>query len=223
VEAVNQIPARAAALTEKVERAIPPGVRSRLACALATLPLLLVSYPVSGLRAEPARWVPVGHSVVAFDAQHPLGAFSGEAEPLGGEVRMDPADLKQGVTGWITFQVRSLKTGVAGRDRDMWRALAADRHPEIRYTIEGLDASFGSLSDRSDIAITVKGTLQIAGVDRAVPFSSRARLREDRIWVRGDSSVQISSFGIPPPRRLFMKVREDVALRFDILLERSPR
>ena len=54
--------------------------------------------------AEPSRWIPVpGKSLVAFDATHPLGDFSGRAEELAGEVRVDPSDLKHGVRGYLAI------------------------------------------------------------------------------------------------------------------------
>jgi polyisoprenoid-binding protein YceI len=174
------------------------------------------------VQAEPVRWVVVPvKSFVVFEAGHPLGDFSGRADEFTGEVRLDPTDLKQGVSGALEVRARALHTGVNGRDRDMWRSLNADQHPQMRYTIEGVDASFASLTERSDITLTIRGTMRISGTERPMSFSGRARLRDERIWVRGESALRLTEFRIPPPSRLLFSVRDDVTLRFDLVLERG--
>jgi polyisoprenoid-binding protein YceI len=200
---------------------MPPRVRPAFATCLLLSALFgwLAGLPVS---AEPARWtaVPVKSSV-AFDATHPLGDFSGRVEALAGEVRLDPSDLKHGVRGHLAIAVKALTTGDDSRDRDLRRALEADRHPDLRYDIEAIEASFDSLTDRSDVTLTIRGTMTIRGVDRPVSFAARARRRDERIWVRGESSVRLVDFGIPPPRRLLLAVGNEVAIRFDLLLQRA--
>jgi polyisoprenoid-binding protein YceI len=196
-------------------------VRQPLAICVALIALFgwSAGLPVG---AEPSRWTPVpGKSLVAFDATHPLGDFSGRAEELAGEVKVDPSDLKHGVRGHLAVAVKTLATGRAGRDRDLRRALAADKHPDIRYAVEAIEASFDSLTERSDVALTIRGTMTIRGVDRPVSFGGRARRRDERIWVRGESSVRLSDFGVPPPRRLLLAVGNAVAIRFDLLFQRA--
>lgn len=201
---------------------MPPRVRRPIPLHIAGLAVwrLLVG-PADA--AEPGPWAPVPlRSIATFEATHPLGNFSGRAEELSGEVRVDPADLAQGVRGAVSVGVSALRTGIQGRDRDMVRALDGERHPEIRYTIESADASFGSLSDRADVTLALRGTISIRGVDRPLVFSARARLREARIWVRGESSLRLTDFGIAPPRRLLLAVGNEVEIRFDVLLQRAP-
>jgi len=159
-----------------------------------------------------------GQSRVGFEARFPLGDFSGRAEQVAGQFQGDPEDLRRPVTGALTVEVRSLSTGLRGRDRDMRRALEADAHPEIRYTVTGLEASFPAVSDRSDALLTIRGLLAIRGVERPVRFLGRVRSRDGRLWVRGDATIRLSDFGIPPPRRLFMAVRDEVVLTFDLTL-----
>src|SRR5262245_30615380 len=73
--------------------------------------------------AEPKRWTTVaGKSRVAFEATFPLGDFTGESSDVTGEFVGDPADLRQPVSGQLRVKAGTLRTGVEGRDRDMWRA-----------------------------------------------------------------------------------------------------
>jgi polyisoprenoid-binding protein YceI len=170
--------------------------------------------------AEPKRWMPVsGKSQVAFDAAFALGDFTGSTEDVAGEFLADSADLRQGVAGVLRVNPASLRTGVSGRDVDMRRALAVVQYPEIRFTVERVESSFPSVTDRSDVLLTISGLVLIHGVQRPMVFPGRVRLRDDRLWVRGESRLRMSDFGIKPPKRFFLlEVADSVLVRFDLLL-----
>ena len=100
----------------------------------------------------------------------------------------------------------------------MGRLLRADTHKLIRYTIGGSDASFHALTATADVLLTIKGALEVRGVERPLVFLARARLVGDRIWVRGESRLRLTDFGIEPPRRLLFRVGNEVAVSFDVTL-----
>ncbi|HTK91056.1 MAG TPA: YceI family protein [Verrucomicrobiae bacterium] len=172
--------------------------------------------------AQPRRWVPnPAKSVVTFDATHQMGDFSGRAEAVTGEFQADTADLRASITGVARVRVAVLRTGNDNRDRDMRKVLDVDRFPEIRFTIGGVEPSFNSVTSSADTLITIKGGLAVRGVERPVTFLARVRLRDDRIWVRGESRIRLTDFGIKPPSRLFFRVGDDVTIGFDLTLEPS--
>jgi polyisoprenoid-binding protein YceI len=185
----------------------------------------LVALTLAGVpaAAEPARWVPQpNRSTVGFDASHPLGDFSGWAYEVAGEFQGDAADLRKGVSGWLSVNPTALRTGLAKRDRDLRDTLEAERHPEIRFTLGTVRSSFPSIGEKSDVLLTIEGVLTIRGVERPASFQGRARLRDGRIWVRGETKVKLTEFGISPPRRFILAVGDQVQLRFDLTLAREP-
>ena len=93
-------------------------------------------------------------------------------------------------------------------------------HPDIRFTIQRVDASFPSVTDRSDVLLTINGLLQMRGVERLMVFPGRVRLREDRLWVRGERRLLMSEFGITAPKRFFLAVGDSILVSFDLLLAR---
>ena len=196
----------------------PPLSRRRWsACAAIVVAVLALTF--TGVRSEPKRWAPVpGKSQVFFDASYPLGTFSGRTEQVQGDFRADPADLKLGVTGSLQINPLTIRTGEEGRDRDMWKMLQTNQYPEIRYTVDGLEASFASVTERPDVLLTINGRLSIRGVERPISFPGRIRRRDDGIWVRGETTIKMSDFSIPPPRRLFMRVKDSLLVSFDLLL-----
>src|SRR5262245_42263268 len=89
---------------------------------------------IESVSAEPRTWRPLaGKSEVAFAAKFRMGDFSGRTDAVSGEFKLDPADLRQPVTGSITVEASTLKTGVDGRDRDLRKVLETDRFPQIRF------------------------------------------------------------------------------------------
>jgi polyisoprenoid-binding protein YceI len=187
---------------------------------IALLSLLIWAAPG---RAEPRRWTPVpGKCEVAFTASFPLGSFTGRTQGISGEFRADPADLRTGVTGFLRIASATLTTGEEGRDRDMRKALATERYPEIRFTIERLEASFPSTTDRVDVLLTISGLMLIRGVERPMRFPGRVRVRDDKLWVRGEAELKMSDFRIRPPTHLFLQVKDSVLSGFDVTLAATP-
>jgi polyisoprenoid-binding protein YceI len=165
-----------------------------------------------------------GQSLVSFDAIFPPAAFSGYGRDLSGEFEADAADLSQGISGSLTVQVLGISTGNDGRDKEMWKVLAADRHPTMYFVIQTIEApSFPlGVAEHTDTLLTIQGRLSIAGVERVKRFSGRVRLKQGRLWVRGESRFKMSDFGIKPPQYLLLPVKDEVGVGFDLLLERQP-
>lgn len=185
---------------------------------LPVLVLALVSAWTSA-DAQPKAYVVVrDQSQVIFEATYPLGEFSGTADHVTGEFRLDPDNLPQGVTGSATINPATLRTGIEGRDRDLRKSLETDRYPEIRFTVGEVHSSFPSLAERADIALKISGMMLIRGVERAMTWTGRARIEEGRLWVRGEAELNMTEFGITPPRKFFLAVGDRVRVRFDLRL-----
>jgi polyisoprenoid-binding protein YceI len=195
-------------------------IRAISAAGIGLLALLVLAPPA---HAEPRTWAPVpGKSEVAFTASFPLGNFTGRTQEVTGDFRADPADLRTGVTGFLRVAPGRLTTGDEGRDRDMRKALATERYPEIRFTIERLEPSFPSTTDRADVLLTVSGVMLIRGVERRMAFPARVRRRDDKLWVRGEAEIRMSDYGIRPPTRFFLEVKDAVLVSFDVTLAAAP-
>lgn len=192
---------------------------TRSQAAVAAIGLLALLLDASPTFADLRRFTPVtGRNEVSFTASFPLGNFTGRTDEVDGEFRADPADLRSGITGALRVKAYGLRTGNGGRDRDMYRLLAVERYPEIRFTVDKVDASFPSMTDRADVLLSITGVMGIRGVERAMSFAGRARLRDDKLWVRGESQLQISQFGMKPPSRFFMRVGDTLLVSFDVTL-----
>lgn len=199
-----------------------PGPRALAALVCALLGGAALPDPAL---AEAQRFtVEPGKSRVSFDAFHPFsfGMFAAASESPTGEFEVDIADLRQSVKGSLTLSAASLRSGEAGRDKDIHRALDAERHPEIRYRIDKVDSSFPSLAENNDVFLTIHGVLSVKGTDRPATFAGRVRLRPGgALWVRGESWVKPRDFGVPLLRSWMISMKDSVLAMFDLTLSKS--
>jgi len=189
-----------------------------------SLAFILVALVTGAADSEPRRWVTVaGKSEVSFAATHPLGNFIGRTESVTGVFRADPENLRRPVSGSLQVNAATLKTGDDGRDRDMWKLLAIGKYAEIRFDVERVEPSFPSVAERSDVLVKITGQLLIRGVERPLTFSGRVRRRDNGLWVRGETEIKMSDFGISPPSRWFLQVADVVLMGFDVQLHEEIR
>ncbi len=185
----------------------------------ATLIGAVMPDPVS---AEMQRWVvDATKSRVWVDAFHSFGNFTATSEAPAGEIEADIADLKQPMKGAVTIPATTLKTGKKGRDKDLWRAIDAEHHPQIRYRIERVESSFPTLAENTDVLLTIHGVLSIRGVERPLTFMGRLRQHQGTLWVRGENRLSISDFGVPPLRSWLVSMQDSVLASFDLVLSKS--
>jgi polyisoprenoid-binding protein YceI len=182
--------------------------------------LLLALLPFAARAdAQPRPYrVVAGASHVAFEASYLLGDFSGTTEDVTADLRVDPDNLRLGVTGSVTVNPARLRTGIDGRDRDLRKTLEVDRYPEIRFTVGEVQASFPSLAERADVTLRISGVTLIRDVERAMSWSGRARIEDGKLWVRGEAELRLTDFGMTPPARFFLAVGDRVRVSFDLRL-----
>ena len=189
-----------------------------------SLAFLLVVVTTSAAQGEPRRWVTVaGKSEVSFAATHPLGNFTGRAEAVTGVFRADPENLRRPVNGTLQVTAAALKTGDDARDRDMRKLLAVEKYTEIRFNVERVEPSFPSVAERSDVLLTISGQMLVRGIERSLTVSGRVRRRDNGLWVRGETELKMSDFGISPPSRWFLQVGDVVLVGFDVQLQEEIR
>lgn len=190
--------------------------------AVVLLAATLLGAPLAGpASAETARWVAEsGKNRAGFDAFHVFGDFSGVSETPTGLVELDIGDLKKPIKGTWIVPVSSLRTGKAGKDRALWRALDGERHPEIRYRIDTVESSFSSLAENTDVLLTLNGDLSMRGTERPVRFLGRVRLRQGTLWVRGESRIKPADFGVPLLRSWLIGMQDHVLATFDLVLSK---
>ena len=123
----------------------------------------------------------------------------------------------------ISILVEGFRCGNKRMDRDLKKALQAERFPTIHFAFlqaENVAAAVGDDPQR----LRTEGDLTIAGVTRRVEFVVHGhRLADGRMRARGDTVVQMTDYGLKPPKRFFglVRVQDQLAVRFDLILHQQ--
>ena len=123
-----------------------------------------------------------------------------------------PADDLPVPTFTLTVPVASLRCGNRVMERDLSTAVRAELHPVIAFHLT--DVRGAPQKSDGEVAVTVTGVVSLNGVERPIELEVLARrLDELRFRARTELPLQMSWFGVTPPRGLFGLVRAEDALR----------
>jgi hypothetical protein len=151
--------------------------------------------------------VAFGHQDAAWNAALPRG----EA--------IEKLIQQHGVTSIVlTVPVKGLHSGKDGLDKNMYKALLAEKHPEIRFGMTTYDVHDGPKS--GELAIDAKGKLSIAGVEKEQPITASAVREGDAVRLRGRVPLKMTQFGVKPPTMMMgtLRTSDDVIVHFDLLI-----
>lgn len=157
--------------------------------------------------------VPVGNSVIFY--AHSTGHdFEGKTSEVKGTFGCDRENVATTAYGEVAIPVRNLRTGIAARDKEMFKVMNADAFPVIRFKVAALKDVRWSGSDT--FTATAQGTLTIHGITRTVPVALSASYSGTQMSVTGTAKLRLTDFSIKPPSMLFIKMADEVRIGFRI-------
>lgn len=129
------------------------------------------------------------------------------------ETSADLAGFVQNAT--VIIPVAQLDCGNGKMNAHMRKALSAEKHGEIKFTLNSYELSGTSA--------TLKGTLEIAG--QTQPVTIPATVTEEGagiVNVKAAKQIDMRQWGVKPPSLMMgtMKVKELVTVHFDVALKR---
>lgn len=175
------------------------------ACFFAFVAMTLLPSRVSGQ----AFFADNGH--VEFLSNVPLHSFVGESDQLVGRV-----DLAERTVDFYV-DLNTLDTGIGKRDKDMRKTLETDTYPFAEF--------FGTLLTEIDPeaagpqAVEVEGDFTVHGITRSIRVPGTITFDNGAMRVTAAWVLNLKDHDIEPPRLLIIKVDEEQAISFDILLK----
>lgn len=127
-----------------------------------------------------------------------IGIFTGQSERLNGTLDLSGNRLD------FSLDIRSLKTGIARRDRDLYKVFNADLHPEITFS-GSFQPDYDSDSPEKQ-PVTATGTFNLHGVDRELVIDGFLQRADNSIQLEADFQIDIADFGIDPPEVFLVQV-----------------
>jgi len=117
----------------------------------------------------------------------------------------------------VLVPVRSLHSPKKGIDKNLWSALNADKHPNIRFRLSryALGSSAGDT-----MSVHADGRLEISGQEKPEKMDVQVCRTGKGVWLEGSKALRMSEFGIRPPKMMMgtLRVADEVVVHYRLLL-----
>jgi len=198
-----------------------------LRAALMAAILVVCALPVragNGFVVQPASkvWLTGNSTVHAYHSNATKVGLTFQSAEL--PAAASPAEAMEqlirgrGVTGLeLTLAVAGMRSGKDGLDKNMSKALLAEKHPEIRFTMTGYEVAAG---EAGAMKIDARGKLRVAGVEREIRIPVAAKREGDGLRLTGEVPLLMTQFGIKPPTMMMgaIKTSDEIVIHFDLVV-----
>ncbi len=120
----------------------------------------------------------------------------------------------------VEVQVRMLDCGNGAMNKDMFKALDADRFPTISYALVRGEIQQDTILPGKRILLRTIGNLSIAGVTKSIDMAVQVvPLADGRYQIAGKKELSMRDFGIQPPSAFFglIKAHERLTVCFNLI------
>ena len=193
-------------------------------CFLWILSLVLIS-PSAAALAEVQRFrlIP-DESQIVTKVKDPFGSIvNGVLRLRQGEARGDIDRLQEMGSVSLVIDTSSYNSNIGLRDQDIQEHyFEVQRYPVIRFNSTGIQKLERPQSPEDLWQITVRGRLELHGVQKEVIVPVRLLYQTNKITAQGNFQFVLEDFNIRVPTLLFLKAGNQVDVEFRIVGERQP-
>jgi polyisoprenoid-binding protein YceI len=193
-------------------------------CFIWILSLVLVSPSAPALaEVQSFRLIP-GESQIITKVKDPFGSIvNGVLRVRQGEARGDIDRLQEVGSVSLVIDTSSYNSNIGLRDQDIQEHyLEVQQYPVIRFNSTGIQKIERPQSPEDLWQITVRGRLELHGVQREVIVPVRLLYQTNKITAQGNLRLVLEDFNIRVPTLLFLKAGNQVDVEFRIVGERQP-
>lgn len=122
-------------------------------------------------------------------------------------------DAVESLKGDITLDLLNLKSENEKRDEHMYEALHVKAQPTTTFKLKEVKKE----ADGYHLLGTLTLNKQIKEIDTKAEIADQS----DLLKLKGGFNIKMSDFGIEPPTLLFLSVRDEVAISYDLTLAKN--
>lgn len=190
-----------------------------------TISILAVAFCAMGTIAAQVPLVLGPESVLWLEGDSTLHPFSSRTQNfiLSAEATT-PAILDPGAVQQMKLKipVKGLQSKEKALDKNMYKALSAEAHPEILFELLSYEVT-PSTGRANAALIHAHGKLDISGKAQSVDLTALAASSEGGAgWrVQGEYPLKMTDYGVKPPSLMMgaIKVKDQVIIHFDLILK----
>jgi polyisoprenoid-binding protein YceI len=188
------------------------------------LSLVLVSPSTTALaEVQSFRLIP-DESQIITKIKDPFGSIvNGALRVRQGEARGDMDRLQEVGSVSLVIDTSSYNSNIGLRDQDVQEHyLEVQHYPVVRFNSTGIQKIERPQSPEDLWQITIRGRLELHGVQREVMVPVRLLYQTNKITAQGNFRFVLEDFNIRVPTLLFLKAGNQVDVEFRIVGERQP-
>lgn len=120
-------------------------------------------------------------------------------------------DSIESIKGKIYFDTISLISDKKTRDEHMYELLQAEKFKTITFDIRSIT--------KVDVDYEIKGVLTLNGVQRNIKAKISINKQNNQLLLTGGFSFNLTDFSLEPPTMMFLTVRNQTDISYNIILE----
>lgn len=152
-----------------------------------------------------------GHA--RFFAEATLNSYTGFSNKLQGVVDFKSNRLN------FRIPVKTIDTGVSKRNRDMHKLINADQHPYVEFI--GSFVNVPDINSEAAQKVIVEGQFELNGIKKPLTVEGILQKDKEGFTLNADWEMNISDYGIKPPRFLVNEVRDKHKIEINGLIKES--
>lgn len=170
---------------------------------------ILAVYPAS-LVTGTTLHAKKGESTIEYTIVHPLHTVHGISKDVDCTVNYDDASGK--ITGVsVSAGVLSFDSGNSNRDSHMGEVVDALDYPDVDFQSD-------SVQYLKDDTLLVVGKLTFHNVSKIIPVKVSEKIDGGNTIFNGNFNISLTEFKIKRPTLLLMPVKDNLALKFNIVI-----
>ena len=148
-----------------------------------------------------------GHIEFIVESIGTVGIFQGESGSLNGNIDFNSNTLE------FTLNLRTLKTGIAMRDRDMYHTLNVEHYPTARFT-GTFEPAYNPASFEKQ-PVTATGKFNMHGVTQDLVVEGTLLNQGSRVILEAGWIMNITDYDIIPPGLFKVKIGEELEVQLE--------
>lgn len=198
-------------------------------CALRVVLLLALSLPiwmslawgqpvVVGTKAgNHSFFFDQKRSSISFEASSTLHPVKGKVMHFAGKVVVPSTKDRSSGNVVLDIEASSLDTNHEGRDKKVREScLEISRFPSIQFKSIEIRNDEKDYSPGRGGRAEVIGLLDLHGVQKKILVPVEYTYSTDLLRVKGKVTIKMSDFRIPEPKFLFLRVKDEIMIEFDV-------
>jgi len=137
----------------------------------------------------------------------------GEINPTTKDVKADLTieNTIESIKGKIYFDTLSLISDKKSRDESMYKLLNIEKFKTISFDIRSIT--------KTPEAYEIKGVLTLNGVSKNIKAKISITQQNNQVLLSGGFSFNLTDFNLEPPTMMFLTVRNQIDISYNIALE----